>query len=233
MVVVYFDLETGGLQPTHPIIQLAAVAVEENAWEELGSFEAKLLFDESEADAEALKINHYDPEVWKKHGKSPNAVALLFARFLEPFKAIQMISKRTGRPYSVARLAGHNAATFDGPRLQALFSGLGMFLPADPRVRCTLQRALWYFEESGKPAPCNYKLESLCKHFGIEIPESGAHDALVDVRLTIQLARAMRTIENGWTVEVFEEDWPKVERAFRYAFLGREIHTSSTIGEEK
>jgi DNA polymerase III epsilon subunit-like protein len=191
MNTVYFDCETGGLQPTHPIIQLAAVAVEENTWEELAHFEAKLLFDESEADAEALKINHYDPDVWKREGIKPIDAALQFSRFLEPYKAIQMISKRTGNPYSVARLAGHNAATFDGPRLQALFYGLGMFLPADPRVRCTLQRALWYFEEQGVPAPCNYKLASLCQHFGIEVPEN-SHDAVVDVRLTVQLAKALR-----------------------------------------
>ena len=25
----------------------------------------------------------------------------------------------------------------------------------------------------------------------------------------------IRTIENGWTLEVFEEDWQKVEKAFR------------------
>ncbi len=192
MITVYFDTETAGLRPTQPIIQLAAVAVDENSWDELGHFEAKLLFDESGADAEALAINHYDPEVWRKSGDTSLTAALNFARFLEPYKSIQMVSKRTGRPYSVARLAGHNAATFDGPRLQALFSNLGLFLPADPRVRCTLQRAIWYFEESGSPAPCNYKLESLCKHFGIEIPESGAHDALTDVRLTVQLAKAMR-----------------------------------------
>ena len=36
----------------------------------------------------------------------------------------------------------------------------------------------------------------------------------------------VRTIENGWTVDVFEGDWPKVERAFRYAYLGAKVHAA-------
>jgi hypothetical protein len=38
--------------------------------------------------------------------------------------------------------------------------------------------------------------------------------------------RQIRTIENGWTVEVCEEDWPKVERAFRHAYLGMPVHAA-------
>jgi hypothetical protein len=34
----------------------------------------------------------------------------------------------------------------------------------------------------------------------------------------------IRTVENGWTVTVCEEDWPKVERAFRSAYSGSKVH---------
>ena len=34
----------------------------------------------------------------------------------------------------------------------------------------------------------------------------------------------IRTIEHGWTVEVFSEDWEKVERAFRGMYLGGKVH---------
>jgi len=34
----------------------------------------------------------------------------------------------------------------------------------------------------------------------------------------------VRTIENGWTIQVLEDDWDKVEKAFRSAYLGREVH---------
>lgn len=36
----------------------------------------------------------------------------------------------------------------------------------------------------------------------------------------------IRTVENGWTVVVFEEDWERVEKAFRSAYLGREVHAA-------
>jgi hypothetical protein len=36
--------------------------------------------------------------------------------------------------------------------------------------------------------------------------------------------RQIRTIEHGWTVTVYEEDWDRVEKAFRGAYLGREVH---------
>ncbi len=39
--------------------------------------------------------------------------------------------------------------------------------------------------------------------------------------------RQIRTTENGWTVDVYEEDWAKVEKAFRSAFLGGKVHTAT------
>jgi DNA polymerase III epsilon subunit-like protein len=191
MRAVYFDLETGGKEEWRPIIQIAAAAVDEKTWSILSEIEIKIAFDESQADPEALRINHYDAEVWKKQAVLSTVAVDLFARFLNQYKDLTMISKRTGRPYQVARLAGHNAASFDWPRLRALFEFAGKFLPADPRVRDTLHAALWWFD--GRCiAPQSYRLETLCKYFNIPLHEGQAHDALEDVRLTIQLARALR-----------------------------------------
>lgn len=33
----------------------------------------------------------------------------------------------------------------------------------------------------------------------------------------------IRTVENGWTLDVYSEDWPLVEKAFRGAFLGNKV----------
>ncbi len=33
----------------------------------------------------------------------------------------------------------------------------------------------------------------------------------------------IRTTESGWTIDVYEEDWPKVERAFRNNYLGGKV----------
>lgn len=191
MRVVYFDLETAGLTDQHPIIQIAALAIDESTWRELGAIEMKLQFNFSEADPEALKLNHYDGAVWRAQAIPVSQAISRFSRFLEPHKAIHLVSKRTGKPYSVAQLIGHNAASFDAPRLQQLYKDAGAFLPADPRVLDTMQRAMWWFQERGT-RPESLKLESLCNYFEIPMASGEAHDALADVRLTVQLARALR-----------------------------------------
>ncbi len=54
--LVFFDLETGGLDPKrHPIIQLAAVAVDAGL-EVLEAFEAKVIFDRNKANAHSLQL---------------------------------------------------------------------------------------------------------------------------------------------------------------------------------
>lgn len=185
---VYFDLETGGVESKHPTIQLAAVAVENGTFKEVGTFESKVRFDETMADPEALKINHYTPEAWKD-APTALAVSVKFSAFLRPFSSVQLTSKRTGMPYSVARLAGYNAVTFDGPRLKAMFAG--SFFPCSYQILDVLQRALFYFYENTYEPPKDFKLTTLCEYFHIKT--DGAHDALTDVRLTIALAQELRT----------------------------------------
>jgi DNA polymerase III epsilon subunit-like protein len=187
---VYFDLETAGLKPAHPDIQLAAVAVDDVTGEELAAFEAKLQFDVALADIVALEINHWTAEAWKD-ADLPRVVVCRFELFLKEHATSRLVSARTGAPYWVAKLAGHNAATFDGPRLKALFDRHSTFLPADLRTRDTAQRALWWFDESGEAPPLNFRLVTLCHHFGVPVTES--HEALADVRMTVALAKVLRT----------------------------------------
>ena len=107
---VFVDLETGGTEVSHPDIQIAAIAMRN--WAELDSFEAKIIFDEREADSEALEINHYDPEVWEREAIPEQEVIGRFGNFLRKHAVIKKVSKRNGKPYRVARLAGHNAWRF-------------------------------------------------------------------------------------------------------------------------
>jgi DNA polymerase III alpha subunit (gram-positive type) len=189
-VAVFFDLETGGLTDAHPNIQLAALAVDEQTWRELATFERKIKFPYGAADPRALAMNHYNADVWIREAVDPYEVCTEFSAFMEPFKCLQLMSKRTGRPYSVAKLIGHNAATFDGPRLKRMYEAHNLFLPADPRVRCTVQAAMFWFD-CHSVAPPSYKLTELLSYFGIPVDEN-AHDALADVRMTVQLARRLR-----------------------------------------
>lgn len=189
MRLVFFDLETGGLDPRrHPIIQLAAVAVGEQL-EELGQFEAKILFDVSRADPQALAMNCYDAAVWKAEGIPAISAVQQFSQFLRPYSDVRMTSQR-GVPYVVAQLAGYNAATFDGPFLQKLYSDCREFMPAAYRVLCVMQRAIWFCHE--RPAtgfPLDFKLGTVCRHWGV--PLADAHDALADCRATVALYRRL------------------------------------------
>lgn len=189
---IYFDLETGGVETRHPNIQLAAVAIDDATGRELDSFERKLKFDESACDPEALKINGYTREAWKDAVAVGAAVAQ-FSRWSEPYRCVQMMSKRTGKPYGVGKLAGHNVATFDLVRLRGMFAD--SFFPFSYHTKDTLQRAIWYFDEHPEVTrPESLKLSVLCAHFGIDC--SGAHEALADVRMSAALALAIRSKEH-------------------------------------
>ncbi len=185
MKTVYFDLETGGVND-EPVIQLAAVAVDE-AWEEIGSFEQKIKFDPAACNPEALKLNGYTEEAWKD-ACAPTLAVGRFSSWIKPHSTVEMLSKRTGQPYMVARLAGYNALTFDLPRLRAMYAET--FFPCSYHVRDVLQRAMFYFDEHpASPKPKDLKLSTLCEYFGIS--SEGAHEALTDVRMTVALHRRM------------------------------------------
>jgi len=182
-MIVFFDLETGGLELTHPIIELAMVATDMQ-YQTVSELHMRLKFDESKADEQALEINHYDKKLWDETAVSVLTAVQRIDGFLAGYRSVQMISRRTGNPYTVARLAAHNA-TFDGPRIFRIYEQLGKFLAADRRVLDTLQMALWYCLKH-KQAPENYKLGTLCQFFGLETGES--HTALDDCKAAVRLA---------------------------------------------
>lgn len=185
MHTVYFDLETGGLELSHPITQLAAVAINEK-WEQVGRFQAKLQFDVKDADPQALLVNHYDAEIWRLEAKPPRLVAAAFSEWLGSYKDIPMTFQCTGKQYRVALLAGYNAATFDSPRLKKLFSDHQLFLPAHQRVLDVMQAVMWLDHISGS-LESSYKLGDVCGRLGVDLKD--AHDALADVRATIDVAK--------------------------------------------
>ncbi len=184
---VFFDSETAGLEPKHPTIQLAAVAIK--GWKEVGTFERKIRFAESDADPEALEMNSYDRRTWAQDGVPERQALNEFAEFLRPFACVTFTSKRTGNPYSVSRLAGHNIQGFDLRRLRDAYQRNRIFLPADGyRGLDTMQLALWHYAQEGRAVP-SFKLVDLCQDLGI--PTDDAHDALADVRMSIRIAEAI------------------------------------------
>ncbi len=190
MRLVFVDLETGGLdQSRHPITQIAAIAVDADL-KEIDTFEAKVDFDVTKADPEALKISSYDPAVWKSQSLPASQVIATLSRFLKRYADLRMVSHRTGNEYFVAQLVGYNAATFDGPFLQAFYKTHNAFMPAAFRVMCVMQRLLWHFNEhEADSPPDDFKLGTVCRHFGVGLTD--AHDALADCRATVDLCRVL------------------------------------------
>jgi DNA polymerase III epsilon subunit-like protein len=185
--MVFFDTETGGLLHKHPTIQLAAIAVGTD-WRELETFESKIAFDVKTADPEVLAMNHYDAEAWKG-APSEREVVTRFSAFLGRHRSISLVSKRTGNPYTVARVAGHNIAGFDLDRVGAMFKRHDQFFPVDFRSALdTRYGAAWYFERQEKQ-PENFRLTGIAEFFGM--PFDGAHEALFDVRLSIEVAKRL------------------------------------------
>lgn len=188
--LIFFDLETGGIDlKRHPIIQLAAVAVDQRL-EVLEGFEAKIQFDSRRANSHSLRKNHYHPGVWSNSAREPKEVAHDFAAFLRRHATVPVLSSQ-GESYEVAQLVAHNAA-FDGPFLSAWYEKLGVYLPARRLVLCTLQLALWRFSLAQSKQPPNYQLATLCAHFDVPFHAAKAHDAFGDAIATVQLFRALQ-----------------------------------------
>lgn len=188
--LIFIDLEVGGPNPKrHPIIQLAAIAVDERL-DVLEAFEAKIRFNPKCANAYSLRKNSYHPGVWAQMAREPKEVAKDFAQFLRRHASVSTLSA-TGECYHVAQLVAHNAA-FDGPFLMEWYEQLGAYLPARRQLLCTLQLAMWRVAILGERPPANFQLATLCAHFGVPFHAAKAHDALGDVTATVQLFKAMR-----------------------------------------
>lgn len=188
--LVFVDLETGGLDPKrHPIIQLAAIAVDGENLATLEAIELKVRFDERRAAKYSLRKNSYSRRIWQEQAVPETEAAWKFAEFLKRHATYSNVS-RDGREYLLAQLVAHNAE-FDAVFLQAWYNRLDMFFPARRQTLCTLQRSMWYFFENSSGAPQSQRLEALCEHFGVPFSAAEAHDALGDTRATVGLYRAL------------------------------------------
>jgi len=187
--LVFVDIELAPVGRRRAILQIAAIAVSRSLVEQ-ESFEAKIRLDESRIVPSIVPNRHFNIGQWRDEGRSPKAVACDFARFLSRH-ASATVRGADGRQLIVAQLVAHNAE-FDGVFLREWFEGLGLFFPASYRIFCTLHRAMWYFhEDRSMLPPRDFKLGTLCCHFGVPFNTYKAHDALTDVRATVELYRRM------------------------------------------
>jgi hypothetical protein len=187
--LVFVDIELGRVKRQRPILQIAAIAVSRSLID-LEAFEAKVQVDERKTSSALIHNRHFDRALWRREARHPKVVAYDFGRFLGRHATAE-VAGANHRRMIVAQLVAHNAE-FDGPLLREWFERLGLFLPASYRVFCTLHRAMWLFHENRSlTPPTDFKLGTLCRYFGVPLRPDEAHDALTDVRATVELYRRM------------------------------------------
>jgi len=180
--MVFFDTETSGLLDyKHEIIQIGAISGN-------SEFEVKLRFDMDKADPKALEMNCYNEDVWAEEAVDPEEAMNAFSEFLEDFKFVGKVGKKSGKPYKVARLVGHNASTFDKGFMMALYRTYDAFMPFEFKIWDTQQLAMWSLPDAE-----HHKLEVLCEYYNIDI--GNAHDALADAIATRRVAWCLMTEE--------------------------------------
>lgn len=182
--MIIFDTETGGTDLRHPTIQIGAIAVDQN-WREIASFERKIQFDVSACDPEALSMNCYaGREAEWRFAVEPGIAMFEFANFLKRHADVTKFAKKSGKPYKVSRLCGHNIASFDLPRVSADCRAMSIFFPGDFACLDSLQLYRWVKFMRGAHAESG-KLSDIAKHYGVDCGD--AHDAVIDCRIVAKV----------------------------------------------
>lgn len=202
--MVFFDLETGGLDPkSHPIIQFAACATED--WEIVDELEIKIDFKEGDCTPDALKMNSYNPLTWAEEAIRPGLAVSRVSGFFRKHAHLTIPKKSGKGDWYACQLAGHNAQKFDRRFLAELpfddrdfiaemFKHHDRFCVGSLSVWDTFQLAITYrmvrAQRNDYPdgPPRDLKLVTLAEFFGIKLE---AHDALADVRANVEIAHKM------------------------------------------
>lgn len=187
---LYIDIETAGLEIGDPIIEVAAVAVETGTYRVIDTIDMKIEFEMKYiTNFKALGVNKFSAEAWARYALPSKVAAEKLALFFSQYATIEKTSRK-GKPYMVAKLAGHNANVFDTPRLRHWFTKHELFFPAMMRTLCTEQKARWVFEDNPDlQPPKDYKLGTLIEH--LSLPSQPNHTALADTLATVDLAREL------------------------------------------
>lgn len=170
--LAFIDIETTGLNLIrHEIIEIGCILVNPDL-EVIEEFEIKIKPEHPEdADPTSLKINHYDPEVWRDAKSLKQAMVFL-------------ASKVEG-----AIMVGQNIA-FDSSFLDYAFAKIGLSNPMHYHKLDTI--AIAWAKMHRDPELIHFSLREMCLRFGIENPK--AHTALSDARATFLLYKKLMSL---------------------------------------
>lgn len=182
---IFVDTETGGVEGTHPIVQLAMKVIDTQTDRPVAAQAWALQYNPEHCDPDAIAIWERHEATWGEK-VSPSRVVDEATAFLNKWKCVPRVSKKSGREYYVAQLVGHNAR-FDCEKIAALWKAFDIFCPATIYAPlCTLELAKWVLQAN---PPASFSLTALCAQYGISHPD--AHDARHDVNATIELWRKL------------------------------------------
>jgi len=190
---VFVDLETDRLDPTTAnIIQIAAIAVDRDTLEAIEEFEVKVKFDESQADQDALERNSWDVLEWDLHAIRANIAMDKFTQFIKSHATWRRTSAR-GKTYTTCEIGGHNIAQYDAPIIQRWYKDADVWCPCATYASMVVDTMFWARSVEyalGERWGTGFSNKALCDRFGIML--EGEHDALNDIRATVELARHLR-----------------------------------------
>lgn len=196
--IVWFDLETSGYKiGYHEVIQIGAIATD-HSLKILEEFNQLIFFDVERASVEALEVNHYVPEIWRDNAVYPEDAMNLFSKFLKRHSTYGKIS-RAGNPYSVAEIGGYNTK-FDIDHIKNLYQQHDEFLPMayGTGEYIDILQMVRHFEFTFDLRLEKRKLGYVIEFLDVATKEEGElHDALQDVRLTIEIAKKLKYLMKG------------------------------------
>jgi DNA polymerase III subunit epsilon len=174
----YLDLETSGLDSNkHGIVQIAGQI--EVPGKDVCSFAFPVkLFQEDCYDSEAMKMHGSRYLEGEEPKKVHRLLTSLFGGFVDKFDKQDKF-----------QMVGYNVTSFDAPFLRKFFEKSGdkyfgswfwwppidvMSMAAFACLKCRCELP-------------NFKLGTVCKHFGVDFDDKEAHDAVYDVVKTREL----------------------------------------------
>jgi DNA polymerase-3 subunit epsilon len=173
--VLYFDVETTGLDPVkHDIIQIAGLIEINGEVKEEFEFKVRPLGKEEDISQEALDIHGYTLDVIREFPEARETYNKLTALFGKHIDKYNKMDKFTPAGYN-AEFDMNFLKEFFNKNNDVYFGSWVNWKKVDPLP------ILYFLDYAGRIKLENYKLATVAAHFGIEL---NAHDALSDIKAT-------------------------------------------------
>jgi DNA polymerase III subunit epsilon len=212
---LYFDTETGGLDAKkNPLIQIAGVIVVDDV--EQGSFNWTIApFEGQVCEATALEVNgrtEIEVRGFNAHTTVMRNLQSVLAKYVDKFDKSDKL-----------HLVAYNSP-FDVEFLRQFFTncndkyfGSWFWVPD----QCIMRYAGAVLAEH-RHKLTNFKLGTVAEFLGIDISQMKLHDALADIRVTMEVERKLKEMQFGVTLKAGVTLPPDVIDLFETAGIERD-----------